>query len=580
MVLVDKNDKIKTMTSKEKIAQLIAGAINELQQEGRMAKFDIPPVIVQRNDVFGYACNIAFQIKAQAGNPVETAKDIVTKINTNEFLVQAVNGFINFGLSNQLFLDCLNDILSQKDKYGSANIGKGRTMVIDYSSPNIAKSFGIGHLRSTIIGQAIYNLYKFLGWKCIGDNHLGDWGTQFGKLIYQIQKDQVDLKTLDIAKLEELYVKFHQNAQENPSIEEDARQWFKELEQGNKEALKIWEVCKKISLQEFDRIYSLLGVKIDNAIGESQYNKGAKEVIDLLVKKGIAQSSQGALIVEYPEEKLPPVVLKKSDGTTTYFARDLAAIVYRDKKFKPDLIIYETGVDQVLYFKQTVRAAKDLDLKKEIQFAHIGHGLIRTQEGKFSTRKGQTVHLQDVLDEAIAKAGDIMSKVQQTKELNQKEKEELSKIVGIGAIKYNDLSRDPKQDIVFSWENILNLHGNSGPYIQYVYARCQSILEKAKAKNVGKTEFSSFNQAEIEVLKLLEQFPMILEEAHNNFSASIICNYIFSLCQKFNYFYETCPIIAGENKDQKNFRLALVKAVAQVIKNSLNLLGISAPAKM
>ena len=420
-----------------------------------------------------------------------------------------------------------------------------------------------------------------MGFKCIGDNHLGDWGTQFGKLIVAVKK-WGEKKTGDysIEDLEELYIKFHKEVEKNPKIEEEGREWFKKLEEGDKEAKKIWRAFVKISLKEFTKIYKLLGIKIDYALGESFYEEMLKDIIKEAREKKIAIESQGALIIKYPHNELPPAMILKSDGATTYLTRDLATVKYRLKKWKPDLIIYEIGVDQELHLKQLFRAVELLGWDKT-KFFHVAHGLYRKTTGKFSTRRGETIHLEEVLKEAILRAREIVQNSETGRGLSEEEKEKVAKMVGIGAVKYNDLSQHYSKDIVFDWEKILNLKGNSAPYLQYTFVRCQSVLRKVKFKTLPKKiEAIDFNLEEEDILREIYKFPEIVQEAAEKFSPNLICNFIFDLAQKYNFFYDLHPILKAKTEELKIFRLALTMAVAQVLKNSLNLLGISAPEKM
>jgi len=580
------------MMFRKKIANLIEESIKDLQKGGVFSEFEIPEIKVEipREETHGdYATNIALEIgKVLQKDPIKIAENLkeqILKFKSDLFakIETAKPGFINFFISSSFLAEELKKVLKEKNRYGSSKLGKGKTVVIDYSAPNIAKPFGISHLRSTIIGQAIYNIYKFLGWKCIGDNHLGDWGTQFGKLIVAIKKwgDEKNLEDLSIDELERLYVRFHQEAESNLRLEEEGRMWFKRLEEGNKEARRIWQACVDVSLKEFDRIYKLLGIKIDYAFGESFYEGMLKDVIDEAVKKKVAIKSEGAIIIKYPKDELPPAMILKSDGATTYLTRDLATVKYRLKKWKPDLIIYEVGADQTLHFKQLFRAVELLGWAKRGMFFHVAHGLIRLKEGKFSTRKGLTVHLKDVLEEAIERAGEIIEKSETGSDLSEKERKKIAKIVGIGAVKYNDLSQHYSKDIVFDWDKILNLKGNSAPYLQYTYARCQSVLRKAKFKiDPGKIKVLDFNLEEENILRTIYKFPEVIEESAEKFSPNLICNFAFDLAQKYNLFYNYHSIIRAETEELKIFRLSLTAAVAQVLKNSLSLLGIAVPEKM
>jgi len=577
--------------AREEIKNLLEKSIKVLQKERVFPEFKIPEFQVEHPEekIHGdYSTNMAMMVARQINKtPLEVAENLKSKIlnlksGFFEKIEVAPPGFINFFLSKEYFIGELKRILEEKDKYGQGLIGKGKTVVIDYSSPNIAKPFGIGHLRSTIIGQALYNIYKFLGWKCIGDNHLGDWGTQFGKLIVAIQKwGEKEKKDYLIEDLEKLYVKFHQEAALNPTLEEEARSWFKKLEEGDREAKKIWKICVDISLKEFDRIYKLLGVKIDYAFGESFYQGMLKEIIKEAREKKVTIESQGALIIQFPKNQLPPAMILKSDGATTYFTRDLATVKYRLKRWKPDLIIYEVGADQTLHFKQLFWAIELLGWLKKEQLIHVAHGLIRTKTGKFSTRKGLTIHLEEVLKEAISKVEEIIEKSETGRGLLEKEKKEIAKMVGIGALKYNDLSQHYTRDIVFGWDKILNLKGNSAPYLQYTFTRCQSVLRKAQMKiEPRKLKIINFNSEEENLLRTIYKFPEIIKEAAEKFSPNLICNFAFDLTQKYNLFYDFCPVIKAETKELKILRLALTTAVSQVLKNSLSILGISAPERM
>ncbi len=497
-----------------------------------------------------FASSVAFMLSKKA--PYEIAVKLAEKLKIEGWDIYADNGYLNFTADNKNRIRLIKEIIKKGKSFGKQKSDK--KMLIDYSSPNIAKSFGVGHLRSTIIGQALYNLYEFLGWECIGDNHIGDWGTQFGRLIYMIKK--LGIKEYTIERLEELYVEFHKLAEKDESLNDMAREEFVKLEKG--ENIEIWEKCKEISLKEFDRIYKILGVKIDYAYGESHYIELAKEIIKELKEKRIAKQSKGAWIVE-PKD-LPVIILEKSDGSSTYFARDLAAIKFRIKEFNPDLFLYEVGSEQSLYWKQVFKTAEALGFDKE--YKHINHGLIVSPDGKkFSTRKGNTIHLDDVILEAIKRAEKLT------------DDKEIAKQVGIGAIKYNDLSQDRTKNIVFDWDKILNQKGNSGPYIQYTYARCNSVLEKKEFKIID----NGINKNEKEVIDLLFAFDSYLEKSRKYNTPHHLCNYIYSLCQKYNYFYNEDRIIGSENE---GLRLGITQAVSIIIKTSLGILGIETPKKM
>jgi len=569
---------------KEELIGLVKKAILIAQKEGKLPDFNIAEISInysEKKEYGDYNTPIAFSIAKQINQtPDSVAKILADYLSQKEETksAKAQGGFVNFYLTDKDLQDSLKIILKQKDKYGSSNKGKDKTMVIDYSAPNIAKPFGVGHLRSTIIGQAIYNLYKFLGWKCIGDNHLGDWGTQFGKLIIAIKKwNKKPLKELTILDLQALYVRLHTEAETQPELLKESREWFRKLEQGDKEAQEIWKICVDISMEEFKKIYDILGVKIDEALGESFYEDKMKAIIESAKKKGIAQKSRGALVIVLPGMNVP-LMLLKSDGATTYETRDLATIKYRLEKWKPDLIVYEVGADQRFHFEKVFKAAEMLGYSKGIKLKHIAHGLIRWEDRKFSTRKGDTIALEEVLNEAVKRAKDIILKSKENQDISAEQREQIAEQVGIGAVKYNDLSRQPEKDIIFDLDDMVTLEGNSGPYLQYTAVRCQSVLDKA-GKIKKETGIAALNPEEKSVICLLKIFPEIIEESAKTFSPNLICNFAFDLSQKYNIFYEKCSILNADS-EQKKLRLAITAATRQVLENSLELLGIAVPEKM
>jgi len=575
---------------KEEIKKLIENSIETLQKQRKLPKFDVfSKILVEqpKEERHGdYATNIAIIIaKHCRENPLKIANLLSDKLKKAKKLFSRVEtaspGFINFFLSQKILLFELKEILRKKDKYGQSKIGKGKTIIIDYSSVNIAKPFSVGHLRSTLIGQAIYNLYKFLGYKTIGDNHLGDWGTQFGKLICAVKKwgNEKEIAKNPIKNLVALYIKFHQEAEKNPALEEEGRRWFKKLEEGDKEAKRLWKKCVKWSLKEFNNLYKILEIKIDMSLGESFYRPMLESVIKESLKKKVAVKSQGAVIIPFPKEILPPLMIRKSDGATLYSTRDLAAIKYRRKKYKPYKIIYEVGAEQTLYFKQLFWAAELLGWGKREDYVHIAHGMMRLPTGRMRTRKGETILLEDLLKEAFEKAIKIVE--EKNPGIKTRNKEEVAKIIGIGAIKYNNLSRKPLTDIIFKWDEALNLEGNSGPYLQYSYVRAKSIIKKSKIKTIKFNKKWSFKEEkEVRLLKRLIRFPEVVEQAAKSYSPNLVCNYIFELAQDFNSFYESVPVLKEQDKNCRMARLALVESTAQVIKNGLNILGIKTLEEM
>ena len=530
-----------------------------------------------------YSTNIAMvQAKLEKSNPKELAEKIKDNISKNDFVEKievAGAGFVNFYLKPEYLINQAEVINYETEFRNRLNeYGKGKTMVIDYSAPNIAKPFGIGHLRSTNIGQAIYNIYKFLGWNCIGDNHIGDWGTQYGKLVAAIKKwNEKDLSELTIEDLEKLYVKFHKEAENQEKLIDEGRDWFLKLENGDKEAREIWQKCIDISMMEFDRVYQLLGVHIDFVHGESFYEKMLPEVTNEIIGQGITKKSEGALIIEF--DNMPPAMLQKSNGTTTYFTRDMATIKYRLNEWKPNLIIYEVGVDQQLHFRQVFKAAEMMNWMPSNGLVHIAHGLIRWPTGKFSTRKGDTIHLSDVIDKAMEKAEAIANKSVVGKELSASEKEEMIKTVALGAIKFNDLASDPRKDVIFDWDQIMSLEGDSGPYLQYTYARCKSVLNKTKIKeqqNVDEIP-KNINGDEMALVKEFYRFEEKIVEASTRYSPAVVAEYLLSLARKYNEFYAKNRII---DQDEEVFRIFLTRTVASVLETGLWILGINTVERM
>lgn len=558
-----------------KISKSMEDTIRELNGERVEIQLE-HPANFEHGD---YSSNVAMRIgPMRQMSPINFAKALQEKLLVDEeikHLVEKIDvappGFINFWLSKEELSRQLQLALSEGERYGKSKEGSGKTIVIDYSSPNIAKRFGIGHLRSTIIGQTLCNLYRFLGYRVISDNHLGDWGTQFGAIIAELKSQMSKVKSLadlTVSLLEELYVNFNRKAHDKPELWDEARMWFKKLEDGDKEARAIWEACVKVSMEEFNRIYKLLGVKFDYCYGESFYQDKMASVIEEAKKKQLAVKDQGALVIKYPDA-LPPGILVKSDGATTYLMRDLAAIKFRLNEWQPDKILYEVGAEQSLHFQQLFKTVEILGWAKQDQFVHVKHGLYLSTGGKkFSTRKGETVNLEEVLLEAVERAGKLGKGG------------ETAKAVGVGAIKYFDLSHHPESPIVFSWEKMFLLTGNSGPYLQYTYARCCSILRRANWTNLSNwTNWTNLQPDERALLRTFYRFPEIIHEAVSQYAPNLLCNFLYDLASKYNRLYNNISILGAEER-QKQFRLALTAVTAQTLKTGLILLGIAVPEKM
>ncbi|MBI2662029.1 arginine--tRNA ligase [Candidatus Woesearchaeota archaeon] len=517
-------------------------------------------------------------------NPPEEAEKLKNKLPETSFLLKTeVSGpYLNFFLHPTILAETtLPQIQKEKKKYGSSTEGKNKTIVIDFSSPNIAKPFGIGHLRSTVIGNSLYKTYRFLGYKTIGINHLGDWGTQFGKLIIAYQKwgNKQELEQDPIKYLLSLYVKFHQESTAHPELEEQARTEFKNLEDGTPSSLALWETFKSLSLEEFKRIYRLLNVKFDSYNGEAFYNDKTESTIKKIQSKIKTEMSDGALIINLEQYKLPPVLLRKSNESTTYHTRDLAAALYRIEHYKPVKILYVVGSEQKMHFQQLFKTLELYGLPSST-FEHIDFGLFLFPEGKMSTRKGKIIFLEEVLDKAINVAEEIIKE----KNPHLKNKQEIAKIIGIGAIIFADLSNDRIRNIEFDWKRMLSFDGETAPYIQYTHARSCSILRKAKKEyNLSispKINFELLNHtSEQTLIKQLYNFPETLHKVIQHNKPHILANYLIKLAQTFNDFYHHCPVLTDDKTLAKS-RLLLVNSTRQVLENGLNLLGITAPVKM
>ena len=522
-----------------------------------------------------------FQLtKKHNQNPNKIAIELSKKIKKPKFInsIQTNGPYLNFFVNHQMLAkDVLTKIYKEKNDYGKQNIGKGKTIVIDFSSPNIAKPFSIGHLRSTVIGNALYKIHKSLGYKVIGINHFGDWGAQFGKLIYAYKKwgNEKELNKEPIKYLLKLYIKFHKESEKDELINEEAKNEFQKLETNNKENLKLWKKFKELSLKEFEKIYSLLNIEFDSYCGESFYNSQLKDIIKAIENKKLAIKSQGALIIDLNKYNMPPLILVKSNGTSGYQIRDLAAVFYRIKKYNPEKILYVTGIEQKLHFKQLFQTLELLKFNKD-KFAHIDFGLFRFPEGKMSTRKGNVIFLEDVLNQAIKKAEKIINE----KNPKLKNKKETAKQIGLGAIIFGDLVNDRIKNIEFNWDRILSFEGETAPYIQYTHARTCSVLKKAKIKPLIKIDLNKIDkEEEINLIKKLNEFlPAIIKSA-KVYKPSHLANYLIDISKTFNEFYNNCKIIS-DNKKEMKLRLLLVDCTRQVLENGLNLLGIKAPKQM
>jgi len=501
--------------------------------------------------------------------------------------VEAVNGYFNLFLERKTFArGVLEEVLAQGDRYGSQNLGQGRNIVIDYSSPNIAKMFHIGHLRSTVIGNALYNIFRFLGYHCIGVNHLGDWGTQFGKLIvaYKLWGDQASVEAEGVAELQRLYVKFHDEAETKPELEDEARAWFVKLEKGDEEALRLWRRFVDISLKEFRRMYDLLGVRFDSYAGESFYNDKMAAVLDELKEKGLLVQDDGALFVRLDEYGMPPALMVKKDGGSLYHTRDVTAAIYRKQTYDFDKAIYVTDAGQSLHFAQWFKVIERMGYDWAGQLVHVPFGKVSLEGARLATRTGNVVNLEELLTKAIEKTREIIEE----KNPGLPNKEEVARKVGVGAIIFNDLRNNRIKNIDFSWEEALNFEGESGPYVQYAHARACSVLRKANGEESIALGFD-MSDVNAELLCSDESFAVVkeiglfreqVEQAMRKLEPSIVSRHLIDLAQRFNRFYHDCSILNAEDKAVRMARLALVKGVQQTLKNGLALIGLEAPERM
>lgn len=564
---------------------------------GILAKFDFANFNITDHNgflavpIFGFAKN-------NNQNPIKFAEQIADKITDKDFQktffceVKAKNGYLNFYYNEQKMVEnVFADFQKLNDKYGQSNIGNSKTVVIDYSAPNIAKPFSIGHLRSTIIGDSLCRIYKLQGYRVIGDNHIGDWGTQFGKLITAYKKwgNETAIKLDPIKELLKLYVRFHQEAKENPQLIDDARVWFKKLEQNDNKAKRYWKLMSDLSMVEFAKIYKLLNINFDEALGESFYIDKTEEICKLAQEKGLAKwapaidedgkesATDKVLLIDLKKYGIKtPLLLKKSDGTTLYATRDLATAIYRINKYNPEKILYVVGSEQKLYFKQLFKVLELLGYNPD-KFAHIDFGLIGLSEGKMSTRAGRVIFLNDVINEAIKRVNNIIN----DRGMNKQLKQTTAEIVAVGAIKYADLSNDRIHNIKFNWNKILNLKGNSGPYLQYQCVRIQSILEKSKFITNSKVDTKLLKSSEeIALIESIYKFNERVMYSLVNNKPHNLANYLFSLATEFSKFYEKCPVLNAKSTELKNNRLYLCYMTHIVLKNGLNLLGISIPCRM
>ena len=544
----------------------------ELEREQIEKAVEIPPE--QKLGDLAFPCFVLAKKLRMA--PPMIAKNLAEKFAEDKHIAkaEAVGGYLNFFYNRAEFTESvINEVLEKGADYGKAAIGTGKTVLVEYSSPNIAKPFHIGHLFSTAIGNSLERIYRQLGYKTVKLNHLGDWGTQFGKLIcaYKRWGDDAAIEKDPINELLKIYVKFHDEAEKHPELEEEAREYFKMLEEGEPETTALWQRFRDLSLVEFKRVYDMLGVSFDSYAGESFYSDKMPEVVDILRDRGLLKESNGAQVVDLSELNIPPCIILKSDGATIYATRDIAAALYRKRTYDFYKNIYVVGIPQALHFKQIFAVMKKAGWDWADDCVHVGFGLVKFPDKKLSTRHGDVVFLEDVLNESIQKTLDIIT--ENSPEMENKE--EVAKKIGIGAILYAFLKNSREKDIVFSWDSMLDFEGESAPYVQYSYARGKSILRRSGG-NSGAIDYSLItSDEEYALVSQINAFQSAVIDAAEKNEPFYVNRYVTNLARLFNKFYNSCPILKDDIAPEvRSARLAVVSASCEVIKSALGILGI------
>lgn len=560
---------------KNQIVNLLSQNIEVLTSEEISQLIEIPPK-PEMGD-FAFPC---FRLaKSYHKAPPMIAQDLKESIGDQAFLseIKVIGGYLNFYVDKAQYAQQIIDKYNNATDYGCSDQGKDKTICIDYSSPNVAKNFHVGHLRTTIIGNSLYKIFSKLGYKVVRINHLGDWGTQFGKLIVAYKKwgSREAVEEKGIEELMDIYVKFHEEAEKDDSLNDEARAWFLKMEQGNEDALEIWQWFRDISLKEFMRVYNILGMEFDSFAGESFYRDKTADVIKRLTDDGLLKESQGAMIVPLDEYDMPPCIVAKKDGSSIYATRDLAAILYRKATYNFDRCLYVTGLEQKLHFAQVFKVIELMGNDYAKNLVHIPYGLVSLKSGKISSRKGNVIFAEDLLRESINKTTSIIEE----KNPDIPDKEEVAKQVGIGAIIFNDLYNQRIKDVIFDWNKLLNFDGETGPYVQYTYARASSVLRKIGEVPDTIDYTLLTDEASIGLLKEIERYPQVIKDAAERYEPSVIARYSIDLAHAFNKFYHECQINV-EDETTKYTRTNVVKIARYIIKDALSLLGIQCPEQM
>ena len=562
------------MDNKQLIASELAKVINGLDQDAILNLLEQP----KSSDLGDIAFPVFSLAKVERKAPQAIAADIVEKLDTTYFeKVVATGPYVNFFLNKaEISGQVIKEVIKEGADYGQQDEGKNGNVTIDLSSPNIAKPFSVGHLRSTVIGDALSNIFRKLGYNTIKVNHLGDWGKQFGLLMVAYKKwgNKAAVEANPIDELLELYVRINAEIENDPSLDDEGRLWFKKLEDGDPEATELWQWFRDESLVEFNRIYDLLGVQFDSLNGEAFYNDKMDEGVQILEDKGLLKESKGASIVDLDDVNLPPAMIKKSDGATLYITRDIATAMYRARTYNFVKNVYVVGQEQSNHFRQLKAVLKKMGFGWSDDMIHVDFGLVTKNRQKLSTRKGNIILLEPTLQEAISRA-----KAQiEAKNPDLENKEAVAHAVGVGAVKFYDLKTDRRNGYDFDLEAMVSFEGETGPYIQYAYARIQSILRKADFQPNPEANYSLNDAESWEIIKLLQDFARVVKRAADNFEPSLVAKYAISLAQAFNKYYAHTRIL--DDSPERDSRLALSYSTALVLKEALRLLGVDAPEKM
>lgn len=564
---------------KAKICNSIANVLEIVSAEEIEKIMEIPP----EEHMGDYAVPCFSFAKIMRKNPAVIAADLKSALEKEQkilgiSMVQNIGGYCNFFLDRSLVVKNCIEKISQSN-LGVSCPGEGKTVCMDYSSPNIAKNFHVGHLRTTVIGNSLYKIYSKLGYEVVRINHLGDWGTQFGKLIvaYKNWSSRAQVEEKGIEELLRIYVRFNEEAEKRPELIEEARAWFVKMEQNDSEAMEIWKWFKDISMVEFERVYRMLGMSFDSYTGESFYRDKVPALVTELMEKQLLQESQGAKIIDLSEYDMPPCLITKSDGGSIYHSRDIAAILYQKQMYGFEKCLYVTGLEQTLHFKQIFKAVELMGYEWAKHLVHVPYGLVSLEGAKLSTRTGNIIYAEDILKEAIQRAYHSVEE----KNPDLADKESVAKMVGVGAIIFHDLFNQRIKNVEFTWDDVLNFEGTTGPYVQYTYARAKSILRKNKCRyDATEIDYEALtDDVTYTLVKTVMGYEEAVKAAAERYEPSVIARYIISVAMAFNKFYHECSILHADEK-HKQARLILVDLVQKILKDACSLLGMECPEEM